>query len=97
MKKLRGISYVLFAVALMLYLIIKTQVYAISVENTRLEEEITNYQKENSDLLIELTNLSSREQLMESYPNLKINDNIYYLKEVDDNDEKDAASEESET
>lgn len=81
MKIIKNISLTILVLCFISYVSLKTLIYNQQVENYRLQEQLDQIQKNNDELQIQLTTNLSRTELMEKYPSLKLNDNIYYLDE----------------
>lgn len=81
MRKLKNITIFIFVLSFICYTTLKAFTYNQQVENYNLQVQLENLQKDNDELQIQLTTNLSRTELMEKYPQLKLNDNIYYLEE----------------
>lgn len=81
MKLVKNASIVIFAISCLVFVIIKTTTYQISVQNFKLNNDLAELVTNNDELKIQLTTNLSRTELMEKYPNLELYDNIFYIEE----------------
>lgn len=81
MKAYKIIIFSLFFISLVLYIGVKSYVYQLDYTNYELEIKIDELDKENSELYIYVTTLYSRTDIVNKYPELSLNNNIYYLEE----------------
>ncbi|WOO86616.1 hypothetical protein RZE82_05745 [Mollicutes bacterium LVI A0039] len=81
MKKIKFVSLVLFAISCCIYVVAKASTYSTSYNNLKLEDELMEITTKNDELQIQLTTNLSRTELMEKYPDLTLNDNIFYIEE----------------
>lgn len=81
MKLVKSGSIAIFAISCLIYVIVKTTTYQISVQNYKLNEDLIELSTNNDELKIQLTTNLSRTELMEKYPELELYDNIFYIEE----------------
>ena len=82
-KFIKYFSIAIFALSMVVYLIIESYAYSYEFENQELESEIKEFEQERSEMFIQITEMNSRESVVEEYPELQLYDNIYYLQEVE--------------
>lgn len=67
------------------YLVLGSYTYSYEYNNSELEDQIKSLEQEKSDMYIQLTEINSRETILQENKNLDLYDNIFYLQE--DNNE----------
>lgn len=84
MKRWRIVVAIIFIfVAFSSYVISGVYSYSLKTEQQALEASITDLQAQLDELDVKTNMLSSRESVKESHPELKYNDNVYYLEQYE--------------
>lgn len=82
MKKWRlVVVIILVAIAIISYISSEVYSYYLKTEQQNLEQSINELEAELDDLAVKMNMLSSSESVKQTHPELKYNDNVYYLEE----------------
>ncbi len=74
-------AYIIIIVTAVIYIYSKSEFYEIQVDSADIQEKINELEKSIDETTVKINTENARDQIATDYPDLDINDNVYYLEQ----------------
>ncbi len=74
-------AYLLIIFTIGIYIFAKSEMYEIQVDSAEIQNKISDFEKSIDETTVKINTENARDQIETDYPDLEINDNVYYLEQ----------------
>ncbi len=74
-------AYLLIIFTIGIYIFAKSEMYEIQVDSAEIQNKISDFKKSIDETTVKINTENARDQIETDYPDLEINDNVYYLEQ----------------
>ncbi len=78
------IAYLFIFIAIVVYVISKSQTYEILIETSDIRTKISEIEKQVDEITVKINTENSNDQVKTDYPELDVENNVYYLEKHED-------------
>lgn len=75
------ISYILIGIAILIYVISKSQTYEILIQTSDIQSKINEVEKQVDEITVKINTENSNELVQDDFPDLDVENNVYYLEQ----------------
>ncbi len=74
-------AYIIIIITVIVYIYSKSEFYEVQVDSAEIQDKIDELEKSIDETTVKINTENARDQISTDYPDLDINDNVYYLEQ----------------